>query len=105
MASQRWPESPSQCRIRYVFRNLGGGFVAKHGGESMRTIRSVGLRWPMVLAGAVCLGSVLGFPAAALAQPDQPNLLVLFADWGTYFAAPGGKKVCFALSKPKESKT
>jgi invasion protein IalB len=59
----------------------------------------------MVLAGAVLLVSALGCPSAASAQGDQPNLLVQFADWGTYFAAPGGKKVCFALSKPTTSKT
>src|SRR3954465_1751687 len=73
----------------------------------MRAVRSGGLRVPMVLvvlAGVICLGCPLGFPPVALAQLE-PNLLVLFSDWGTYFAAPGGKKVCFALSKPKDSKT
>jgi hypothetical protein len=47
----------------------------------------------------------LGLAAAALAQADQPTLLGQFADWGAYTAAPGGKKVCFALSKPKSSQT
>jgi len=71
----------------------------------MRAIRSGGPRLPIVLAWAICLISALGFPSAASAQGDQPSLLVQFADWGTYFAAPGGKKVCFALSKPTTSKT
>ena len=28
-----------------------------------------------------------------------------FGDWGAYTATPKGKKVCFALSKPKSSQT
>lgn len=74
----------------------------------MRTIRSGGRRLPAVVAGAVSLVSGLvsglGFPSAASAQVE-PNLLVQFADWGTYLATPGGKKVCYALSKPTTSKT
>ena len=31
---------------------------------------------------------------------DQAVLLGQFGDWGAYKADPGGKKVCFALSKP-----
>ncbi|MFY9600033.1 MAG: invasion associated locus B family protein, partial [Pseudolabrys sp.] len=31
---------------------------------------------------------------------DQAVLLGQFGEWGAYRAAPGGKKVCFALSKP-----
>ena len=31
---------------------------------------------------------------------DQAVLLGQFGDWGTYRATPGGKKICFALSKP-----
>src|SRR6266700_3254691 len=41
--------------------------------------------------------SVPGFP--------QPTLLGQFGDWGAYTAAPGGKKVCFALAKPANSHT
>ena len=45
-------------------------------------------------------------PAAAYAQPKPANptaqatLLGQYGDWGAYTAAPGGRKVCFALSKP-----
>jgi hypothetical protein len=35
----------------------------------------------------------------------QPALLGQFGDWGAYMAAPGGKKVCFALAKPANSRT
>ena len=31
---------------------------------------------------------------------EQAVLLGQFGDWGAYQATPGGKKVCFALSKP-----
>jgi invasion protein IalB len=47
------------------------------------------------------------FPAAASAQPKpaanptaQATLLGQYGDWGAYSASPGGRKVCFALSKP-----
>ena len=47
-------------------------------------------------------------PAAASAQPRtaatnptaQATLLGQYGDWGAYTANPGGRKVCFALSKP-----
>jgi invasion protein IalB len=46
-------------------------------------------------------------PAAASAQPKpaanptaQATLLGQYGDWGAYSASPGGRKVCFALSKP-----
>lgn len=35
----------------------------------------------------------------------QPKLLGQYADWGAYTASPGGKKVCFAISKPTASQT
>ena len=45
----------------------------------------------------------------ALAQPkpagEQPALLGQFGDWGAYKASPGGKTVCFALSKPTAAVT
>jgi invasion protein IalB len=49
-------------------------------------------------------------PAAPAAAPapapaPQPTLLGQFGDWGAYTASPGGKKVCFALAKPSNSKT
>jgi invasion protein IalB len=36
---------------------------------------------------------------------EQPSLLGQFGEWGAYTAAPGGRKVCFALAKPKSSQT
>jgi Invasion associated locus B (IalB) protein len=52
-------------------------------------------------------------PAAPAAKPmvppamggAQPKLLGQYADWGAYTAAPGGKKVCFAIAKPASSET
>src|SRR5690348_14714160 len=50
------------------------------------------------------------FAIAAVAQPkksptDQAVLLGQFGDWGAYRASPGGKKICFALSKPTSAVT
>jgi hypothetical protein len=47
-------------------------------------------------------------PAAAAAPAagplaGSPTLLGQFGDWGAYTATPGGRKVCFALSKPAKS--
>jgi invasion protein IalB len=46
-------------------------------------------------------------PAAAVAAGGdaQPSLLGQYGDWGAYAASPGGNRVCFALAKPKTSKT
>jgi invasion protein IalB len=48
-------------------------------------------------------------PAAAQqkkAEPtEQATLLGQFGDWGAYKANPGGKTVCFALSKPTTAVT
>lgn len=50
-------------------------------------------------------------PAAEVAKPPavaggaQPKLLGQYANWGAYTASPGGKKVCFAISKPTASET
>jgi hypothetical protein len=43
--------------------------------------------------------------AAPTAGDTQPTLLGQYGDWGAYTASPGGKKVCFALGKPKTAKT
>ena len=45
---------------------------------------------------------VISAPASAQPKPagEQPALLGQFGDWGAYKASPGGKTVCFALSKP-----
>jgi invasion protein IalB len=42
---------------------------------------------------------------AAVAGQTQPNLLGQYGDWGAYSASPGGRKICFALAKPKTSTT
>jgi len=52
-------------------------------------------------------------PAAAkpVASPEkreagtQPKLLGQYAGWGAYTASPGGKKICFAISKPVSAVT
>jgi len=52
-------------------------------------------------------------PAATPATPAkppavagaQPKLLGQYADWGAYTASPGGKKICFAISKPVSAVT
>ena len=53
-------------------------------------------------------------PAAPAAKPAatpaaaggaQPRLLGQYGDWGAYTASPGGKKLCFAISKPTSSQT
>jgi invasion protein IalB len=56
--------------------------------------------------------SACALPSAASAQEkkkpaptDQAQLLGQFGDWGAYKADPGGKLVCFALSKPTSAVT
>ena len=54
--------------------------------------------------------TAVAFASAAFAQPkknptEQAVLLGQFGDWGAYKASPGGKKVCFALSKPTSAVT
>ena len=65
------------------------------------------------LVGATALISVASAQQAtkrpatevAPAESRQPTLLGQYGDWGAYIASPDGSKVCFALSKPKASKT
>jgi invasion protein IalB len=40
----------------------------------------------------------------ASVNPSEPTLVAQYGDWGAYTAAPDGKRVCFALSKPKSQK-
>ncbi len=67
-----------------------------------------------VLLRTVLAVSAASFAAAASAQApakkpanptEQAVLLGQFGDWGAYKATPGGKKVCFALSKPTSAVT
>ncbi len=62
----------------------------------MKVARSVASALPFTLA-------LLG--GGAFAQGNQPTLLGTYGDWGAYTASPNGKKVCFALAKPKSSQT
>jgi invasion protein IalB len=67
----------------------------------------------LLTAGAVacCTAAYAQAPKKAekkAATPDpteQAVLLGQFGDWGAYKATPGGKKVCFALSKPTAAET
>jgi invasion protein IalB len=74
----------------------------------MTGIRSIAT----VFVAATSLGLVTGSaafaqaPKATAAAGDaQPTLLGQYGDWGAYTASPGGAKVCFALAKPKTTKT
>src|SRR5690348_18399894 len=54
---------------------------------------------------ALCVIGAFNVSASAqqkkTANPtDQAVLLGQFGEWGAYRASPGGKKICFALSKP-----
>jgi invasion protein IalB len=60
---------------------------------------------------AVLAAFACAFASATSAQTKKPEsaeqavLLGQFGDWGAYKASPGGKKVCFALSKPTSGAT
>ena len=69
-------------------------------------------RWPIALVAAAAISS----PAAAqqssqnvrvaeAAGAAQPTLLGTFDNWGAYLGNSGGRKVCFALSKPTSAET
>jgi invasion protein IalB len=48
----------------------------------------------------------LACPTFAVAQQAaQPQLLATYGDWGAYTGNSGGRKVCFALSKPVSAET
>jgi hypothetical protein len=97
-------------------------------GTDMHMIRSADIR---ALAAALpfALAAMLVLPPAALAQTPapakpaapkpaapattaaatpadtQPTLLGQYGDWGAYWAAPNGRKVCFSIAKPKSAQT
>jgi invasion protein IalB len=53
---------------------------------------------------ALAFAVALSADATAQSSPtSQATLLGQFGDWGAYTASPGGRKVCFALSKPTSS--
>jgi len=62
----------------------------------------------MLIAAAVAMTVTMTATASAQkpapASPTaQATLLGQFGDWGAYTATPGGRKVCFVLSKPTAS--
>ena len=74
-------------------------------------LRSIGIVSSIVLVAAVA-GAGSGQSAEKKAKQKtaavgaaQPTLLGQFGDWGAYTANPEGKKVCFALAKPKSMET
>ena len=76
----------------------------------MTGIRSVATVFivAMSLASATGSAAFAQAPKATAAAGDaQPTLLGQYGDWGAYTASPGGAKdkVCFALAKPKVTKT
>jgi invasion protein IalB len=82
----------------------------------MTVIRFVATMLPLALATSLIPISLISVasaqqppkPAVTAAAPagdTQPTLLGQYGDWGAYSAKPGGAKVCFALAKPKTSKT
>src|SRR5215831_8302318 len=80
------------------------------GGRPMSAIRYAVLILVTSLA-SVAFAQQPPKPAASAAAPAtpagdaQPTLLGQYGDWGAYTASPGGNKVCFALAKPKTTKT
>jgi len=58
------------------------------------------------LLASVASSAVLAQQKKTTASPTEGAILLgQFGDWGAYRATPGGKKICFALSKPTSSKT
>lgn len=59
----------------------------------------------LLAAGAAAFSTAAYAQAKKPSPTDQAVLLGQFGDWGAYSATPGGKKVCFALSKPTSATT
>lgn len=60
----------------------------------------------VLLAASACACSTAATAKEKKSSPsDQAVLLGRFGDWGAYKADPGGKLVCFALSKPNSAVT
>jgi hypothetical protein len=97
-------------------------------GTDMHMIRSTDIR-ELAVALPFGLAAMLVISAAALAQTPAPakpaaprpaapsttatatpgeappTLLGQYGDWGAYWAAPNGHKVCFSIAKPKTAQT
>ena len=67
------------------------------------------LRSALVVLAVALAGSAYAQNTPAQKKPANPTeqavLLGQFGDWGAYKATPGGKKICFALSKPTSAAT
>jgi invasion protein IalB len=63
------------------------------------------LHWGIYPFLATALAAGATAAVAQTAGGDQPALLGQFGDWGAYKATPGGKPVCFAISKPTTAVT
>ncbi len=60
----------------------------------------------LTVGAVVCTTAAYAQKKPAKSDPsEQAVLLGQFGDWGAYSATPGGKKVCFALSKPTSAVT
>ena len=60
----------------------------------------------VLMSACLCAASASAQQKKTAASPtDQAVLLGQFGDWGAYRASPGGKKICFALSKPTSAAT
>ncbi len=70
--------------------------------------RTFALRIAIAVLPACLLGTA-AWAQTAQKKPANPTeqavLLGQFGDWGAYKATPGGKKICFALSKPTSATT
>ena len=107
-AAGRGNGPPSHCRIpKYSmsFRGLSGhGGGAGDGADSMQGGGLADGRCRDARSRLRCCQR--RHPQARRPRGEsQPTLLGTYGDWGAYTANPGGKKVCFALAKPKTSKT
>src|SRR5262245_4824104 len=75
---------------------------------------------PASQSGLIAVAAMLSFAPLAQAQQSsgrvqlaqapggggaQPTLLGTYGDWGAYSGNSGGRKVCFALSKPTSAQT
>jgi hypothetical protein len=60
---------------------------------------------PVAAPNAAAPGAPAATGTAAPAAAVKPTLLGQYGEWGAYSAAPGGKKVCFAIARPTSSET
>jgi invasion protein IalB len=71
--------------------------------------RTMIFRTTLAVSIAALASAAVAQTAPAAKKPANPTeqavLLGQFGDWGAYKATPGGKKICFALSKPTSATT